>query len=841
MKDSLADEGMRWIAAQRQRGSNQVMNAPSDTSETLADEGMRWIAAQRQRGSNQVMNAPSDTSETLADEGMRWIAAQKQRAAKTVPTTIGEDVSNLWEGVKKLPQAAVKVGKGVKEHTGQAAAGLLPGLASWADVPAFVNNIPGSTARYLQEKSQNIENPWVQTAAHLALQPFADQYKAPYIFSDTGTKLANEIVGEPKTEEEKAGRVGGELVGAFINPISAAKGVGKGLQFAHKFTSKPVMDVSKYLYKHAPSLPTKSARENLIENIGQDIEEGLKTQKQARQLNLNLTPAEATGNPLLITSQNAAGTSKKGAIKLHEHYKKEKAAQEEVIDDLLNTVHPESKIVNEEIREIAQKVAKEPELIREKAVSPIYEQAYKDTVGEMVPTKAAQSLNKTITDLIREQYPDLPEKTIKQLKEKAFPTLDNMTPENINEIFGEQIYNKLDKEGYFTKSLKSEVRWPEEIRNSKNIMEAIRIAKKDVPYADELINFEPNSVKVLDIAKQVIDAKIEQALKNKDGPLVRAWQMSKKQLLDVIDRNSPNYQKARKTFEDLSPAVEKMRKSKIGKIANMTDEQLKNVSKEIFDRTVTDNKSFAKYRNEISKVSPGAWKALVRQEMERLLQEGDKTGHNFYNSILKDKRMFKKFQSALQGNPEAHKKLNLMNRVFAHIGTAPSAKTSASVMGIPQNVPRSVTDLTLEIGRKLTNGLWDDALVDLIIGNKWDKELRALEKAPKDQQSSKLGKILDAIKDEAGNYSVKNNKKNPISEAISTKTFIPRTAIQNDDEIKSYLKKAPALKPIMKMKFTPEDLERLNINLDEQPSEEERKEHENSKIQTINIRNRGNK
>ena len=184
--------------------------------------------------------------------------------------------------------------------------------------------------------------------------------------------------------------------------------------------------------------------------------------------------------------------------------------------------------------------------------------------------------------------------------------------------------------------------------------------------------------------------------------------------------------------------------------------------------------AIAKYRNEISKESPDLWRALTRQEMERLLQDGEKTGKNFYNSILKDNRMFKKFQSALQGNPEAHKRLNLMKKVFANLDNAPSAKASASVMGLPQNAPRGISDFVLEIGRKLTNGMWDEALVDLIISNKWNKELKALEKAPQSEQVQKLGEILDAVEGEPGTFSVPDKK------SKSLNTAAPRLGVAMD-------------------------------------------------------------
>jgi len=384
------------------------------------------------------------------------------------------------------------------------------------------------------------------------------------------------------------------------------------------------------------------------------------------------------------------------------------------------------------------------------------------------------------------------------MKEKAFPTLDDMTPENIEDIFGKQTYNRLKGEGYFDEAKKTEVKWPKEITDSKNIMEAIRIAKKDVPYADELKNFAPNSVKVLDVAKQVIDSKIEQALKNKDGSLARAWQISKDKLLNVTDEYSPTYKDARQIFEKHSPAVVAMEKSKIGKIANMSDEQTKNISKEIFDPTVTDPKTFAKYRDEITKISPDAWASLTRQEMERILQKGENTGKNFHTSLLKDNNMFNKFQQALKGNPKAHENFNIMKRIFANLKNEPKVKKSAA--GIP--VPKmSIGEVPVEMVRKFIASSYDEPLVALTTGTKWDKELRLIDKAPKSEQLKRLGELLEKIG----------------GKVAKTKAPIPRSAI--------------ALDKILKNKPNPKEDEAFDRVLSNEPAEDDEDEY----IPTIDL------
>lgn len=87
----------------------------------------------------------------------------------------------------------------------------------------------------------------------------------------------------------------------------------------------------------------------------------------------------------------------------------------------------------------------------------------------------------------------------------------------------------------------------------------------------------------------------------------------KNTLLEQMDEASPLYREAREEFARLSPGVDALQESIIGKVADLGDVQLETVSKKIFNpdfspKTIRDAKKV------IDAVDPDAWNELVRVE-----------------------------------------------------------------------------------------------------------------------------------------------------------------------------------------------------------------------------------
>lgn len=93
----------------------------------------------------------------------------------------------------------------------------------------------------------------------------------------------------------------------------------------------------------------------------------------------------------------------------------------------------------------------------------------------------------------------------------------------------------------------------------------------------------------------------------------------KNDLVDTMTSQSPSYRAARDEFIRLTPAVEELDNSLVGRIANIPDDQLKNVSSKIFDPKEINPTVLKNAKKVINSVDPGAWNDLVRVETERRL------------------------------------------------------------------------------------------------------------------------------------------------------------------------------------------------------------------------------
>jgi len=93
----------------------------------------------------------------------------------------------------------------------------------------------------------------------------------------------------------------------------------------------------------------------------------------------------------------------------------------------------------------------------------------------------------------------------------------------------------------------------------------------------------------------------------------------KKDLTEQLVKQSPSYRAARDEFIRLSPEVTAIQESIIGKIANIDDTQLKQISGKLFDPAQTNPQVIAKAKKAITDVDPEAWNQIIRVEFEKRL------------------------------------------------------------------------------------------------------------------------------------------------------------------------------------------------------------------------------
>lgn len=93
----------------------------------------------------------------------------------------------------------------------------------------------------------------------------------------------------------------------------------------------------------------------------------------------------------------------------------------------------------------------------------------------------------------------------------------------------------------------------------------------------------------------------------------------KNDLTDELIKQSPSYRAARSEFIRLSPEVTRIQDSIVGKVANLDDTQLKQVSTKLFDAAETNPSVISGAKKTITDVDPGAWDEIIRVELERRL------------------------------------------------------------------------------------------------------------------------------------------------------------------------------------------------------------------------------
>jgi hypothetical protein len=159
-------------------------------------------------------------------------------------------------------------------------------------------------------------------------------------------------------------------------------------------------------------------------------------------------------------------------------------------------------------------------------------------------------------------------------------------------------------------------------------------------------------------------------------------------LVEQMTKQSPSYRAARSEFIRLSPPIEAIQDSVVGKVAEMSDAQLKNVAQTIFDTKagLTDPTSILNAKKVIDATDPEAWGQLLRVEMNRriggLEQLIEEIPGDFVGNIPGQLRR------TLFGNPQQRKALMIgMNseqkQNFKYLETVLKRASSGRAAGSP--------------------------------------------------------------------------------------------------------------------------------------------------------------
>lgn len=283
----------------------------------------------------------------------------------------------------------------------------------------------------------------------------------------------------------------------------------------------------------------------------------------------------------------------------------------------------------------------------------------------------------------------------------------------------------------------------------ENIHKAAVQVHKNPAYREASKGIKKNSVEYWDLIKRNLDDKILSAQKKGDKNMARILLTSKNKLLKELDAVSPDYAKARKIFSNESEVLKELTDSNLGKIKNLTDLQLKNVSKILFDPTEIDPKTLNIVRSKLLKENPAVYYDAIAQNMRLKIDTFAKNAIKreapaFYKAILQNDKNYKMYRDALKHNPEALRRLDAMKIAFQDLGGDFTPKSAA---GLEKTGMTNTRDIIKGLYLKLfKGGKYDNAAVDFITNPQWfEKSKKILSQTRGAKRDLDLARLLSKI------------------------------------------------------------------------------------------------
>ena len=281
-------------------------------------------------------------------------------------------------------------------------------------------------------------------------------------------------------------------------------------------------------------------------------------------------------------------------------------------------------------------------------------------------------------------------------------------------------------------------------------------------FQKELGDAAANSIKTLDIVKRSLDDVVEVAKRQGNNNEARILTKAKNELLRVADIASDDYAQARAIFSTGSPAIEKLEKGIVGKLADMDLKSLKSVSKTLFDPNETDPQVLVALRDKFTKgKGKEVWNRVIRNEIERRIDASaqGQTGTTVFKQLLQKDRDFKMFMSATKHIPGTRQALVDMRRVFKDLINPASLKGAAKLARDSTNVERNSLQFLLNFARDYVGGAYDRVQAEIITNSNWHDDLaRVLSEGSK---LSKIDKLAALVAKVSATQSDELNSDNP--------------------------------------------------------------------------------
>lgn len=200
---------------------------------------------------------------------------------------------------------------------------------------------------------------------------------SPYAQGIAGGALGGAAMGGAEYVNPGQTRLGNAGQGAAIGAGfgAAAPVIGAGVNLGVNIL-KPAIQGSKDAYQWARR--ALGSEPHIIEDLmkrysPQEISLALKNQQAAKELGIDLTPAEAGQNMIGAKYEGKLGTSPEGDRRLYDFKKNQKDQEQEAIRNLLHKVEPTGENASEAVRNASKKVIEKKEKALEAKARPHYD------------------------------------------------------------------------------------------------------------------------------------------------------------------------------------------------------------------------------------------------------------------------------------------------------------------------------------------------------------------------------------------------------------------------------------------------------------------------------------
>lgn len=288
-----------------------------------------------------------------------------------------------------------------------------------------------------------------------------------------------------------------------------------------------------------------------------------------------------------------------------------------------------------------------------------------------------------------------------------------------------------------------------ELFKDANMKNAIQTVKIDPVYGPALEGYKLSDFKVLDLAQRELYSLAEK----EGGYRGSLLHKSHKKMLEMMDKISPEFKRARKIYSDIETVNKLRNDSPLGKIAQLSDMDLHKMGETILNPK-RDIKELIKVRNMMSEENPQIWRQFMRKEIADRLEtkavgKESKYGTNFYNKIIKDPKVFQRILAGLGDKSGKH------NAAQQRLKDMKLALKNLNDINEPGGVlselskPTSLTKATVEALQFIFSGKKDQAIIDMIFDENWTnrlpENLRSKYSNNKIPQGQKLIEALEEI------------------------------------------------------------------------------------------------